>query len=33
LAFKYKALVKEVDEEAEEKECEDNEETEDNIYL
>jgi len=33
LAFKYKALVKEVDEEAEEKECEDDEETEDDIYL
>jgi len=33
LAFKYKASVKEVDEEAEEKECEDDEETEDDIYL
>jgi len=32
-AFKYKTSVKEVDEEAKEKECEDNEETEDNIYL
>ena len=32
-AFKYKALVEEVDEEAEEKECEDDEETEDDIYL
>ena len=32
-AFKYKASVKEVDEEAEEKECEDDEETEDDIYL
>jgi len=33
LAFKYKASVKEVDEEAEEKEYEDDEETEDDIYL
>jgi len=33
LAFKYKASVEEVDEEAEEKECEDNEEMEDDIYL
>ena len=33
MAFKYKALVKEVDEEAEEKECEDDEEMEDDIYL
>jgi len=32
-AFKYKASVEEVDEEAEEKECEDNEEMEDDIYL
>ena len=32
-AFKYKASVKEVDEEAEEKEYEDDEETEDDIYL
>jgi len=32
-AFKYKASVEEVDEEAEEKEYEDDEETEDDIYL
>jgi len=33
LAFKYKASVEEIDEEAKEKECEDDEETEDDIYL
>jgi len=32
-AFKYKASVEEIDEEAEEKECEDDEEMEDDIYL
>jgi len=33
IAFKYKESVEEVDEEAEEKECEDDEEMKDNIYL